>query len=233
MRSGWAAFTDLLLGSCCAGCRAEPGLLCDGCRAELNSPAALSVLADCGVGVACVGPYAGVIRSIVVEHKERGRLALARPLGDALAIAVTGVQAAGGSDSGRGGCNQCGCRPLCLVPAPSSPSATRARGHDPLLRITRRAATILRRTGQPAFSLPALAHVRTVADQADLNREQRQRNLQGSMVVRAGAQPQLAGRCLVVVDDIMTTGATLREAVNALSSAGHLVCGAAVVAATP
>jgi predicted amidophosphoribosyltransferase len=72
-----------------------------------------------------------------------------------------------------------------------------------------------------------LAPARAVADQAGLTTRERAANLAGAL--RATG---VAGLPVVVVDDVMTTGATLVEAARALAAGGHPVAGAAVVAAT-
>ncbi|EPH39272.1 hypothetical protein STRAU_7625 [Streptomyces aurantiacus JA 4570] len=102
-----------------------------------------------------------------------------------------------------------------------------ARGHDPVRRIALAAAGQLRGAGVPVSVLCALRQRRAVADQAGLNSRQRQArqrqaNLAGALEVVAGAGRLLreAGK-VVVVDDLMTTGASLAEASRALGG----VCG--------
>lgn len=235
------AAADLALGSACAGCAEHPGLLCPACRDALLGPATVGALPGSGPGVrdqpgpggpghpgpalplAGAAAYADPVRSMIIAHKEHGRLPLARPLGDALAVAVTELLAAGA------GCDHSG-RPVALVPVPSSRTAVRRRGHDPVLRTARRAAATLRRSGQMSTVVGALRHRRRVADQAGLGRREREANLRGSLIVRRGAAGLLPGRCVVLADDIVTTGATLREATRALVGAGIQPCGAVVVA---
>ena len=89
----------------------------------------------------------------------------------------------------------------------------------------RLAQAAARDLGVPAARL--LVPARAVADQSGLTTGQRARNLSGAL--RGVGVP---GSPVVVVDDVMTTGATLVEAARALSAQGHLVVGAAVVAAT-
>ena len=159
--------------------------------------------------------YERVIRALLLAHKEHGRLALVRPLGGLLAGAVCLVAPPGSA-------------PFLLVPVPSAPRAVRARGHDHARRLAARAADDLRSQGWPVQAAPLLRLTRTVADQAGLTTTERAANLDGALV----AGRDLAGQRVVVVDDVVTTGATLAEGARALRAAGAVVHGAAVVAAT-
>jgi predicted amidophosphoribosyltransferase len=166
------------------------------------------------------GEYAGALKALVNAHKEHQALALARPLGEVLAAVV----GAFGVDTGPspGG--------VVLVPVPSRPEAVRRRGHDPVLRTARVAATRLRRTGTDARVARLLVPAVRLEDQAGLDAGQRAANLGGALRSRlraAGASPPV-----LVVDDVITTGATAREAQRALTDAGFQVAGIATVAAT-
>jgi predicted amidophosphoribosyltransferase len=105
---------------------------------------------------------------------------------------------------------------------PSARSAVRRRGYDHALRLARAAARQLSLDARPL-----LVQARRVDDQSGLSTAQRARNLAGAL--RASGVPDLP---VVVVDDVMTTGATLVEAARALAAQGHRVAGAAVLAAT-
>lgn len=214
-----AALLDLVLPRCCAGCGTPGPGLCPGCAALLSAPPlGLVRPRPCPPGlppVAALAPYAGPVRALLLAHKEHGRLGLTAPLGSGLARAVAAV--AGPALPGE----------VVLCPVPSAPEAVRARGHDHAWRLARAAASALRSRGVPARADRLLVPARRVADQSGLRAAQRAANLHGAL--RATGAP---GGVVVVVDDVVTTGATLAEAARALVARGHCVGGAAVVAAT-
>lgn len=219
------AALDLLLPTACVGCGATRTQLCPDCRTLLVAAEPLRTRpAHPAPGlpeVYAAVRYEGPIRQVLLHHKERGALRLATPLGQALALAVRAAFPATPVPG----------YPLLLVPMPSTAQATRARGHDPMARIARAAASALRRSGVPTRVVPALRHARAVADQSGLDAAARQRNLRGALTVHAHGEALRAGHVLVV-DDLVTTGASLSEASRALGESGIDVLAAAVVAAT-
>jgi predicted amidophosphoribosyltransferase len=168
------------------------------------APIAL-VAVDCaGLPVIAAGRYEGPLRDAVLAYKERGRRDLARPLAALLGAAVAALDVPN----------------ALLVPIPSAASARRARGGDHVLRLSRRVGP----------STPAVRLTRAVQDSAGLGANARAANLAGAFSARP---PRCRGAYAVVVDDIVTTGATLAEATRALTHAGWHTAGGAVVAATP
>jgi predicted amidophosphoribosyltransferase len=215
-----AALLDLVLPQACAGC----GLA--GCRLCASCVAVLAAMAEGPLGrtapspvpagfppAAAAATYDGVVRAALVAHKERGRLGLVHPLGRALAAAVAELDPPPG---------------VVLVPVPSARAAVRARGHDHARRLAGATARELTSAGRPARALPLLRPARALADQAGLGSAGRAANLDGAFA----AVRRLSGLVVVVVDDLVTTGATLVEAARALAGAGAHVHGAATVAAT-
>jgi predicted amidophosphoribosyltransferase len=112
-----------------------------------------------------------------------------------------------------------------LVPIPSRKSATRKRGRNFLQEIT---LEVAKKTGLPYQSL--LSHNRKVRDQSNLNLLDRSRNISGSFSVSRDISANISlgniGPKIIVIDDLITTGATLGEAFRALRTAGFSVLGA-------
>ena len=224
-RADWvAAAGDLLLGARCPGCDLPGWGLCPACRAALAAARCRLTRPDpCPAGfpvTAAAGPYDARMKRLVSAHKEHQVLALTPVLGDRLLAAVTLLLREQQRLLPPTG-------PVVLVPVPSSPAAVRSRGLDASWALTRRA---VRRAGSRSrlTSRRMLAQARRVQDQAGLGALERQQNLAGSL--RAVGDGR--GVVVVVVDDVVTTGASIAEAARALREAGALVLGAATVAAT-
>ncbi|OKI90744.1 ComF family protein [Streptomyces sp. CB02414] len=210
MREWWRDLTDLVLPAECGGCGRARSVLCPRCRTALSGAApgrVRPVPEPPGLPVVhAAARYADEVRAALLAHKERGVLALSAPLGVALAGAVRAAVRARG--------------PVLLVPVPSARRAVRTRGHDPARRIALAAARELRRTGTPARVLPVLRQRHAVADQSGLGARQRLDNLAGALaVVPGGGRLLCGGGPVVLVDDLMTTGASLTEAARALRAA--------------
>lgn len=231
LRETWGdladAACDLLLGGRCAGCERPGRVLCPGCADTLPAggrPAWPDPVPAGLVPPWAAAEYAGAVRAMVLGHKERRLLGLGGPLAQLLSQAV--LAALGDAPPA----------PVVLVPVPSRPGVTRGRGHDPTGRITARAARLLRRMQLDVSAMPLLRCRPGSVDQAGLGAAERAANLAGSMHCPVEALRRLAARrpraVIVVCDDVVTTGATLRESQRALEAVGLEVLAVAAVAAT-
>lgn len=220
MRSWWREIAGLVLPMDCAGCGLPRTELCERCRGLLGG--ASSVRRVCPapepVGlppVYATARYGDEVRAVLLAHKERGALGLARPLGAALAAAVRPLGVAG---------------TVLLVPVPSARRAVARRGHDATARMARAAAAVLRRQGTPARAVTVLRQRRAVADQSGLDGAGRLANLSGALEAAGASVALLAAAPVVLVDDLVTTGTSLGVAAQAVALAGGSVAGGVVVA---
>ena len=216
---------DLLLGARCAGCDRPALTLCRTCGEAIRPEPAVAWPRPCPrtlrrpvpVTPVAAGANVDVLRRVLVAWKEEGNTRLTSVLAHLLAASV--VEHARHT------------HPVVLVPVPTSRRSRRERGCDLVDELARGAVRLLRRVGVDARVVQALALVRETADQTRLGAVDRAGNLHGAFGLRS--ERWLAGRDVLVVDDILTTGATVSEAVRVLSGAGHRPVGIAVVAATP
>lgn len=226
------ALLDLLLGATCVACGIPGRLLCPGCADALpTGPRDVRPVrpdpAPPGLAPAfAAAEYADPLRRMILRHKEERAFSLATPLGRILAAVLRLVIALLPPGTA-----------TLLVPVPSRPGTVRARGHDPTGRIVGNAAGVLLREGHRVRVAPILRQRRPVDDQAGLDAAGRAANLRDAIAVRPGALRRLSRSTrdpvvAVVCDDVLTTGATAREAQRALTDVGLPVAAIAVVAAT-
>jgi predicted amidophosphoribosyltransferase len=207
---------DLILPRECGGCGAPSTRWCDACAAELSVPAeqphVVNPRIDPQVPVFALGRYAGARRQAILALKEHGRADLVAPLACALAVGLHRLLSWGMVET-----------PLTVVPAPTRRSAARRRGGDPVTRLARAAVA-----GHPDVTVVAALRMKALArDSVGLGSSARERNIAGRVLLR-GARPRTE---VVIVDDIVTTGATAREAVRTLHAAGIPVAAVLAIAA--
>ena len=208
LRSSLASAFALVLPLQCAGCGAHDFALCSACRSDFEQPVQSRDLG--GLRVWSAASYEGPVARAVGAFKDSGATACAAALGGALRRALTAAVEELPEDQA----------PIVLVPIPSSGPATRRRGYVPL--------EVIARAGRLPLSR-SLRHVRAVRDQTALSALERAENLDQSMA----ADRAVRDRDALLLDDVVTTGSTLREAARAIREAGGRVLGAATVASTP
>lgn len=157
-----------------------------------------------GLEVVTALRYEGAVRRVILALKEEGRTDVAAALCRPLAAAIDRATPPGAE----------------IVAVPASRASYRRRGFDPVPLLLERAGVRHARVLMPA---------RSTAQQKALGIEDRRANLRGAFVART----PLAGRRFVVVDDVLTTGATLTEAARAIRAAGGTVVAGAALAFTP
>ena len=189
---------------------------------------------DAPLPVLAAGTYSGGLARTLLAFKNRGHTDLAGFLVPVLAGVLRAAAAHATAASGA--------ERLVLVPVPGSALSRRRRGYTPLALLIRgaerrgllppacTAAALVRYTGKNWPALPGLRGRGQRRAQKGLGSGGRRRNVRNTM---AAARPGLEGLDCVVVDDVLTTGATIGEAVRALRAAGAHVWCAAVIAATP
>lgn len=222
-RDAWNEALALLVPVRCAGCGRDGLGVCTGCRRALRERCRPVMDEVDGVPCASAIDYAEPVPQLLHSFKERGRADVAGVLAPLLRAAVAALALSGrlgpAADT-PGPAPFVAGRRILVVPAPSRRSARTARGYDHIPLLIERALPNVR-------AVAGLRLHRRVADQAGLGVGARARNLRGAMVAR----PALAGAHVLIVDDVRTSGATVREAIRAVREAGGNPIGAAVVSA--
>lgn len=204
LRDSLSGALSLVFPTWCAGCDAPDTDLCASCRSLLAPEVRGRTVG--GLDVRSALDFDGVAARVLRAAKEEGRTGLLRALAPALDAAVRAalVRVPDGA--------------VALVPVPTSAAAMRRRGY--------RVVELL--ASQACLPTHRLLRVEGRAvDQRGLGRSERARNIAGRMRARG-----VEGRSVLIIDDVVTTGATLREAARALEAARAIVVGAATVAST-
>jgi len=208
----------------CSGCGVADRALCSSCRAALRVEVQRVDVPALGghpappLAAFCALRYDGVARRVLLAIKETGRTDAAPALAEALTVALTAALAAA-LPAGPATGPRAAKATVEIATIPSTRAAFRSRGYHPT-------KLILSHAGLRA-SCPLRA-TRQTADQASLGLAGRAANRHGSLI----ATTALHARSFILVDDIVTTGATMREAQRAIQAAGGTVLGAAAIANT-
>ena len=209
---------DLAFPAVCVGCAREGVALCGPCGRALAVRGGALPGAPVGmpsdvplplVQLEWCAPYGGLVRDALHALKYRGEQRLAGPLG--AAAAARWREASIGGDV--------------LVHVPVHPARRAARGYDQAELLARAAAAAL---GLPA--VVALRRDRATAPQYELGRDRRAANVAAAFAVEPARRAAVTGRWLVLVDDVVTTGATLVACAEALLDAGAAAVSALTVA---
>lgn len=200
---------DLVLGRACVACADFGPPLCDPCLSLARRSGFVRMGAE--PLIATGTRYHGVGRTIVLAHKRHLIRGLAPALGCLIADAVARIQPTGIA--------------LTLVPVPSHRRAARERGQDTVRAITSAAVSELRSRGRSADVQPLLVRADARASLAGATRVERRMLAAGAFVARGRINSPV-----IVVDDVVTSGATMSAAIDALRSVGCCVFGGVAVA---
>jgi ComF family protein len=209
---------DPLCGACWDAIQRIAPFHCARCGAidmSLDGVAAVSCPACAADGVPfdyarSAALYLGPLREAIHAFKFRGKRALARPLADLMVEECGEVLVADAA---------------VLVPVPLTRERRASRGFNQAALLAERVARELGVAVKPRW----LRRVRSTVAQSDLSAAERQTNVRGAFA----ASPAVAGRHVVIVDDVFTTGATVRECARALRAEGAVRVGALTVARVP
>jgi ComF family protein len=189
---------------------------CQACTAQQVAQPSPSL-----AGVLVAVDYAFPWNRLITRFKDHDALDLATPL---VNLMVDSTQTPTGSSM-----SPAPGRPAWIVPVPASRERLRARGYNPAWELARRVA---RRLSMP--TQPALLHRLTdTSTQRGLDRDARAANVRGVFAVNPNRGLALRDQHVVLIDDVMTTGATLIEAARTLRHAGAASVHAWVCARTP
>lgn len=219
VRAHMRALFDLVWPGTCMACGDLGQHLCAACVCETQKRLRAPIIRREVVGVPVVAAtdFSGPVRHMISAFKDQQAVAV-RPWLTALsarALTVAWQSLTGPvSDS----------LPPILVPVPSSPAAFRRRGRFPLGEVAARLSCA------GLVYLPALQHVRPVQEQSGLSAAERSKNMSEALVVRGKYAEQLWQRQIIVMDDVVTTGATMAAAIVALQPFACEVIGVAMSA---
>jgi predicted amidophosphoribosyltransferase len=209
---------DLVLPLECGGCGAPSTRWCTACAGELaigpDAPRVVTPRIDPHVPVFALGRYAGARRRAIIAMKDRGRTDLLTPLSLSLAVGIHRLLQWGLLDV-----------PLTVIAAPTRGWSARQRGGDPVTRVA-----TLATAAHPGITVVRALRMKALArDSAGLDSAARERNIAGRVLLTRRRLPR--GGELLLVDDVVTTGATARESVRVLRAAGARVTAVLALAA--
>lgn len=240
--SAWHEFLYLAFPAECVVCGAEDYAICPSCsgllrrqtrqpfRAEGAADALVGVQGESHLPVVAAGEYRDALAATILAYKNHGRTELRSSLARVLARALTAALELTAEQ-----------QPVLLVPIPSTGSGWRRRGYDPVALLLRSLESEGRVPPQlliaPLLGIKARPPWRR-HHQKGLGRQARRKNVRNTMRlrrnklahIRPSANP--GGPALMLVDDVLTTGSTLREATKTLEKSGFRVCSATVLAVT-
>lgn len=220
IRAAGRSALDMMLPRGCAGCDCPDAVLCERCgdlfRRYQRFPCEESAA---GFWYAC-GRYEGCVRQAILSWKDHGDEQCDAPFADAITRMIARFDLL----QGRNG--------VAIVPAPSSNHSLHERGRAHMEALSRQVAVRIRSNGGNAYASNALQVRDTrIKSVQTANARQRASRVAGRIAVRDGVD--LSGVPVLLIDDIVTTGATMRQCLAALRHAGAEVLSVCALSYTP
>lgn len=206
---------SLVFPSICVMCDSFTSHICDQCNLQWSKPPQLLRFDD--VPTSSVVAYSTQVSSVVLKAKEDGNRVARRLIAETMYKSIDLIVEKSPQV------------PLLIVPIPSSRKAIRQRGASFLHPIMKNIIDIAHSNSRDWAWKEILIHKKRVRDQAGLNSRERTLNVRGVFTVRNGV---FVDRPIIVVDDVITTGATLRNAISALNERKMTVLGASTACAS-
>lgn len=189
---------ELFFPRACGGCGAPGASLCSDCQRVWRKPPTLARL-DLDVPVWTLSPYDGPHRNVLIALKEHGRADLVTFVGAVVGASISYLAAQGEVE-----------HDITLVPAPTRATSRRRRGGDPVERVC---------NASRLSTFPCLQISPRTPDSVGQTAQQRRLNMRVELV----RQPRGS---VLIIDDVVTTGATISASANVLRAAGVQVRGA-------
>ena len=215
LSDAFSGLRSLVFPSICVMCESYAADICNQCNLQWSKPPHLLRFDD--VPTSSVVAYSTQVSSVVLKAKEDGNRVARRLIAETMYRSIDLIVKKSPQ------------LPLLIVPIPSSRRAIRQRGESFLHPIMNNVIDIAHRNSRNWAWKEILMHKKRVRDQAGLNSRERTLNVRGVFAVR---DEVVADRPIIVVDDVITTGATLRNAISALNERKMTVLGAATACAS-
>jgi predicted amidophosphoribosyltransferase len=202
-------FSDLkylLFPTRCFGCRELGYSICSQCRKQWNPHLYQSRIS--GLAVYSAIPYSPIAKNILLAAKEQNVKSADQLVRSAVKVAIYELFQRHSN--------------CALVPIPSGVSSNRRRGRD---FVNEMAISVAKDFGVAV--LPLLEHQRNIRDQSRLDIASRRQNLAMAFSIKPQFRGNYSGENVVILDDLVTTGATISEANRALTRGGFRVQAAA------
>ena len=187
----------------CLGCKRLDVELCANCLRSIIDPEVLS--ADSQIQLLTLGRYTTpLLQRAIKQLKFHGQHSIGKPLGEALAATIAKERVIENPDN------------TLVLPIPLHKKRMQERGYNQAACIAQPIASLL----GIEYTDTILARAVSTHRHADMEHAERWKHIRGAFSLRPGAEQQIEGKHMLLVDDVVTTGATALEAAHLLLSQG-------------